>query len=65
MVTGVYMMMGRALERLSAASAGAVVALRGIGAYVRKSATLTASPAAFPLAAMEYQAEAIVQVQKL
>jgi translation elongation factor EF-G len=55
-------MMGRALERLLAVPAGNVLAIRGLGDCILKSATVTTSPAAFPLAAMEHQAEAIVQV---
>lgn len=62
-MTGIYLMMGRALERLPAVPAGNVLAVRGLRDAVLKSATLTASPAAFPLAAMEHQAAAIVQVR--
>lgn len=56
------MMMGRALERLSAAPAGNVVAIGGLEEAVLKSATLASTPAAPPLAPVEHQAEAIVQV---
>lgn len=62
-VTGLYLMMGRALERLSAAPAGNVVAIGGLEEAVLKSATITTTPAAPPLAPVEHQADAIVQVQ--
>lgn len=62
-VTALYLMMGRALERLSAAPAGNVVAIGGLEEAVLKSATLTTTPAAPPLEPVEHQAEAIVQVR--
>lgn len=62
-VTGVYLMMGRALERLQAVPAGNVLALRGLADAILKSATVCSGPAAFPLAAVQHQAEAIVQVR--
>jgi translation elongation factor EF-G len=55
-------MMGRALELLPFAPAGSVVAVGGLEEAVLKNATLASSPAAPPLAAVEHQADAIVQV---
>ncbi|GIL67389.1 hypothetical protein Vafri_20793, partial [Volvox africanus] len=58
----VYMMMGRALERVERVPAGNVLAIAGLDAVVLKSATLSSSPACRPLAPLMFQAAAIVMV---
>jgi ribosome assembly protein 1 len=55
-ITGLYLMMGRALERLPAVPAGNVLAIAGLEAAVLKSATLSSTPYARPLAPMVFQA---------
>jgi translation elongation factor EF-G len=62
-VTGAYIMMGRALQRISAVPSGNVLALRGVSDSILKSATLAGSPAAFPLAPVERAADTIVQAR--
>ncbi|WIA32200.1 hypothetical protein OEZ86_003049 [Tetradesmus obliquus] len=59
---GLYLMMGRALERLPAVPAGNVCAIAGLETAILKSATLAGSPAALPLAPMTFQAAPIVRV---
>lgn len=61
-IRGVYMMMGRALERLGSVPAGCVLALGGLDTAILKSATLSSSPAVRPLAPMTFQAAPIVRV---
>ncbi|GLC55413.1 hypothetical protein PLESTB_000984700 [Pleodorina starrii] len=58
----VYMMMGRALERVEQVPAGSVLAIAGLDTAVLKSATLTSTPACRPLAPLMFQAAAIVMV---
>ncbi|GIL84225.1 hypothetical protein Vretifemale_12915, partial [Volvox reticuliferus] len=58
----VYMMMGRALERVERVPAGNVLAIAGLDAVVLKSATLSSTPACRPLAPLMFQAAAIVMV---
>ncbi|KAG2439846.1 hypothetical protein HYH02_010478 [Chlamydomonas schloesseri] len=59
---GVFMMMGRALERVDKVPAGNVLAIAGLEAAVLKSATLASTPACRPLAPLMFQAAAIVMV---
>ncbi|PNW73585.1 hypothetical protein CHLRE_13g564950v5 [Chlamydomonas reinhardtii] len=59
---GVYMMMGRALERVDKVPAGNVLAIAGLETAVLKSATLASTPACRPLAPLMFQAAAIVMV---
>ncbi|KAK9824164.1 hypothetical protein WJX72_008216 [[Myrmecia] bisecta] len=61
-VDGIYLMMGRGLERLSQVPAGNVVALGGLDTAILKSATLSSTPACRPLAPMLFQAAPIVRV---
>ncbi|KAF5836663.1 hypothetical protein DUNSADRAFT_5622, partial [Dunaliella salina] len=61
-VNGLYLMMGRALERLQAVPAGSVLAMGGLDAAILKSATLSSTPMARPLAPMIFQASPIVKV---
>lgn len=53
---GLFLMMGRALERLDAVPAGNVLAIFGLETAILKSATLASSPACRPLAPMTFQA---------
>lgn len=55
-VSGVYMMMGRGLERLQHAQAGNIVAIGGLEHAILKSATLASTPLATPIAPMLFQA---------
>lgn len=52
----------RALERLVCVPAGNVCAIAGLETAVLKSATLSSSPCALPLAPMTFQAAPIVRV---
>lgn len=61
-LSGLYLMMGRALEALPAVPAGNVLAMAGLESAVLKSATLTSTPCARPLAPMVFQAAPIVRV---
>ena len=55
-VKGLYLMMGRGLERLSEVPAGCVLAIGGLDRCILKSATLSSTPACSPLAPMLFQA---------
>jgi len=61
-LTGLYLMMGRALERLQQVPAGNVLAMAGLESSVLKSATLASTPCARPMASMVFQAAPIVRV---
>ncbi|KAK9794308.1 hypothetical protein WJX73_002877 [Symbiochloris irregularis] len=61
-VTGLYMMMGRALEKVAQVPAGCVLAVGGLDQVILKSATLSSTPHCFPLAPMLFQAAPIVRV---
>ena len=54
-VKGLYLMMGRGLERLSDVPAGCVLAIGGLERCILKSATLSSTPACRPLAPMLFQ----------
>ena len=54
-VDGLYLMMGRGLDRLKQVPAGCVVAIGGLGTAILKSATLASTPSARPLAPMLFQ----------
>ena len=54
-VKGLYLMMGRGLERLSEVPAGCVLAIGGLERCILKSATLSSTPACRPLAPMLFQ----------
>ncbi len=54
-LSSLYLMMGRALERLPAVPAGNVLAMAGLETAILKSATLSSSPCALPLAPMVFQ----------
>lgn len=58
-VDGLYLMMGRGLDRLKQVPAGCVVAIGGLGTAILKSATLSSTPAARPLAPMLFQVPAL------
>ncbi|GLJ44353.1 hypothetical protein SUGI_0929110 [Cryptomeria japonica] len=61
-VEALYMMMGRGLEPVATASAGNIVAIRGLGQQILKSATLTSTLCCWPFASMTYQAGPILRV---
>jgi ribosome assembly protein 1 len=61
-VGAIYLMMGRALQPVSAAPAGAVVALAGLDTAVLKCATLATAPCCAPLRGMYLQAAPTVRV---
>ena len=54
-VHGLFLMMGRGLERLSEVPAGCVLAIGGLERCILKSATLASTPACRPLAPMLFQ----------
>lgn len=54
-VEGLYLMMGRGLDRLQQVPAGNVIAIGGLGTAILKSATITSTPACRPLAPMLFQ----------
>lgn len=55
-VRGLYMMMGRGLERLANVAAGNIVAIGGLETAILKCATLSSTLAASPMAPMMFQA---------
>lgn len=61
-VTGLYLMMGRLLERVVECPAGNVVALGGLDQAILKSATLSSTTACPPFAQLQFQAAPIVRV---
>lgn len=61
-VEALYMMMGRGLEPKSSIAAGNVVAIKGLGQHILKSATLSTTPFCWPFASMSFQAAPIVRV---
>lgn len=54
-IEGLYLMMGRGLERLAKVPAGNVAAFGGLGTAILKSATLSSTPCCRPLAPMMFQ----------
>ena len=54
-IEGLYLMMGRGLERLAEVPAGNVAAFGGLGTAILKSATLSSTPCCRPLAPMMFQ----------
>lgn len=61
-VQGLYMMMGRGLEPKASVSAGNLVAIRGLGQYILKTATLSTTPFCWPFRSMTFQAAPIMRV---
>ena len=59
-VKGLYMMMGRGLERLEQVQAGNVLAIGGLEAAILKSATLSSTAAATPIAPMTFQVRSLL-----
>eukprot|EP00201_Polytomella_parva_P014391 CAMPEP_0175066456 /NCGR_PEP_ID=MMETSP0052_2-20121109/16521_1 /TAXON_ID=51329 ORGANISM="Polytomella parva, Strain SAG 63-3" /NCGR_SAMPLE_ID=MMETSP0052_2 /ASSEMBLY_ACC=CAM_ASM_000194 /LENGTH=785 /DNA_ID=CAMNT_0016333165 /DNA_START=42 /DNA_END=2396 /DNA_ORIENTATION=- len=57
-----FMMMGRALERLDCVPAGCVLAVAGLDACILKNATLASCPLLPPMTPMKFQAAPIVKV---
>lgn len=61
-IDALYLMMGRGLEPLSSASAGQLIAIRGLGLQILKSATLSSTLDCWPFSSMFFQAAPIVRV---
>eukprot|EP00250_Pteridium_aquilinum_P016025 c22901_g1_i1 orf=246-3464(+) len=61
-VQGLYMMMGRGLEPKKSVSAGNLTAIRGLGQYILKTATLSTTPFCWPFRSMTFQAAPIMRV---
>lgn len=61
-VQGLYMMMGSGLEPKKSVSAGNLVAIRGLGQYILKTATLSTTPFCWPFRSMTFQAAPIMRV---
>ena len=59
-IEGLYLMMGRGLERLAEVPAGNVAAFGGLGTAILKSATLSSTPCCRPLAPMMFQASLLM-----
>jgi hypothetical protein len=64
-VNGLFLMMGRGLERLSEVPAGCVLAIGGLERCILKSATLASTPACRPLAPMLFQVSPVRLPQPL
>ncbi|KAL2620565.1 hypothetical protein R1flu_000770 [Riccia fluitans] len=61
-IESLYRMMGRGLEPLGKAVAGHLIAIRGLGQQILKTATLCSTPFCWPFASMRFQAAPIVRV---
>jgi len=61
-VSGIYMLMGTALEPMHAAHAGSIVALDGVSSAILKSATLSSTLHCPPVAPMTFQSSPLVRV---
>ncbi|OVA03255.1 Translation elongation factor EFG [Macleaya cordata] len=57
-----YLMMGQGLKPVSSASAGNVVAIRGLGHYILKSATLSSTRNCWPFSGMVFQVSPTLRV---
>ncbi|VVA98625.1 unnamed protein product [Arabis nemorensis] len=57
-----YLMMGQGLTPVDEVKAGNVVAIRGLGPYISKSATLSSTRNCWPLASMEFQVSPTLRV---
>ncbi|BAB02089.1 elongation factor EF-2 [Arabidopsis thaliana] len=57
-----YLMMGQGLTPVTEVKAGNVVAIRGLGPYISKSATLSSTRNCWPLASMEFQVSPTLRV---
>ncbi|CAH8382119.1 unnamed protein product [Eruca vesicaria subsp. sativa] len=58
----IYLMMGQGLTPVNEVKAGDVVAIRGLGPYISKSATLSSTRNCWPLASMEFQVSPALRV---
>ncbi|MCO5614569.1 hypothetical protein L7F22_068852 [Adiantum nelumboides] len=61
-VHGLYMMMGSGLEPKKSVSAGNLVAIRGLGQFILKTATLSTTPYCWPFRSMTFQAAPVMRV---
>ncbi|XP_058758511.1 uncharacterized protein LOC131631763 [Vicia villosa] len=58
----IYLMMGQGLKVVKSAKAGDVVAIRGLGQYILKSATLSSTRNCWPFSSMAFQVAPILRV---
>ncbi|CDY10337.1 BnaC05g29420D [Brassica napus] len=58
----IYLMMGQGLKPVNEVKAGNVVAIRGLGPYISKCATLSSTRNCWPLASMEFQVSPTLRV---
>nr|GMD29321.1 elongation factor-like GTPase 1 [Ipomoea batatas] len=59
---GLYLMMGQGLKPVASAKAGNVVAIRGLGQYILKSATLSSTLKCWPFSSMVFQVSPTLKV---
>ncbi|KAI3410272.1 Tr-type G domain-containing protein [Psidium guajava] len=57
-----YLMMGQGLKPVSSAKAGNIVAIRGLGQHILKSATLSSTMNCWPLSSMAFQVAPTLRV---
>uniref|UniRef100_A0A1D1YUE7 Elongation factor-like 1 n=1 Tax=Anthurium amnicola TaxID=1678845 RepID=A0A1D1YUE7_9ARAE len=57
-----YLMMGQGLKPVSSASAGNIVAIRGLGKHILKSATLSSTKNCWPFSSMMFQVSPTLKV---
>ncbi|KMZ67546.1 Elongation factor Tu family protein [Zostera marina] len=58
----IYLMMGQGLKAVPSATAGNVVAIRGLGQYILKSATLSSTRNCWPFSSMMFQVSPTLRV---
>ncbi|RAL52122.1 hypothetical protein DM860_014949 [Cuscuta australis] len=59
---GLYLMMGQGLKPVASAKAGNVIAIRGLGQHILKSATLSSTLHCWPLSSMIFQVAPTLKV---
>ncbi|XP_057467555.1 uncharacterized protein LOC130756932 [Actinidia eriantha] len=57
-----YLMMGQGLKPVASAKAGSVVAIRGLGQHILKSATLSSTKSCWPFSSMVFQVSPTLKV---
>ena len=61
-IQSLYLMMGQGLKLVNSASAGNVVAIRGLGRQILKSATLSSTPNCYPFSSLMFQVAPMLKV---